>query len=512
MISQTTLDGGAKWVKLGTVKNIVGHKSLVFTFDFGELKDEHGGLVAKVKELNLVCDSQPCEDQLGVLTQSLAESRTELDELFKPEREFHSRKKRMDTLGNFLKWGTGVMDSEDRDNINAEMENIHYENSRLSMEIDAIQQNLSEPEGNAMTQMDNFMKIELLSKEVRQFSNKIESLIGTATTRKMDITKGAVSNHLMDEKLNEIISKLPDVYELACSKGVLCKWQLEFQAEVSQKTLMLVMQVPLVEKVDLVLNRLVRTPIKLSDSVGVLNLDTNFVILQPTLISPLRIMIIEDLTLCIRRSSDAFLCDLKSDTFEENSNKCLTNIVVNKLIDPELCAIDLYVARLPNRVYIQNDAKQLWFNSETPKTVEMTCGDDEFNITVTGSGFIAPNMSCGVTLTKGEDGSDEVPEAYMEVPVMNREDFKEIIFVGFKGDKFPSSDNESNLKNDQFYDIEQFIKSAIPLSSLIKISAEKDSRLISCVFYIMLTIILMSFLIYLYQEISKAAPKQKISN
>lgn len=454
---------GARWQKIGEIISIDYYENIEFTFDISELEREHVDLESSVKKIRPDCDSKLCEGRVDVLSQSLTQSRTELDEILSHAKKPHGRRKRMDSVGSYLRWGTGVMDSEDRDDINRVLSNIQSDKYEMSSRLANVQDNLSKTKTQVKTQLDNLFAIEYLAMKVKGFAAKIESFCKTLGTGKFG---SVVDNKAIDRKLNEIKSSLDSNHMLVFWSGTLCKRYLEVETEVTGKIVKFSMEVPIVYKQRLSLNRFIRTPIKVSNSIAVLNFDMTFVVLGDKQISSSKIKVVENLSSCINRLDGVYICKTESDGFRDSFDKCLSGIVFNRTLDAELCASEVFVARLPSTVYIWNDVKELWYHSETPKTFNTMCGKEDGNLTITGYGFIQPAMPCEVTLTKGEA---EEEESFMTIKLGKQESSGEVTAISFNLKEIPSINASPVLGNDQFYDIEQFIKSATTLSDLLQI-------------------------------------------
>lgn len=301
MISQTAGNEGARWEKIGDIKAIADYKSIEFTFDIRELNQKHEDLKLKLKKMSSVCESQLCKDRLKILDEGLTQSHAELDVLLSHVRKAHSRAKRMDSIGNFLKWGTGIMDSEDRENINSVNNNIQSDLFRMSIDTKNVKQDLSDIKTEFQTRLDQLYEIESLATSVLGFTDRIKSLRRIVVTKKFETIGGVVETTAIDDKLKEIMPLIDSNHELPFSSGTLCKMFLEVEAEIKLKSLTFSMQIPIVNKRTLNLNKFVRTPIKISNSVAALNLDVLFVVLDESLISSSKIKIVDSLNSCIRR-------------------------------------------------------------------------------------------------------------------------------------------------------------------------------------------------------------------
>lgn len=507
-ITQNSENYGAKWEVIEQIKAIAGYEPIEFSFDFGELNDQRQGLQKNLTKIADTCSSSFCKERVNVLEQSLTQSKKKFDRLLASSqgKKLNSRVKRWDSLGYYLKYGTGVMDSEDRMEINRALSTIQGHHSEMANDVNGakqdikkmdsklqenlskmerkfkdqfqkyaevdtlnkinanLQKKISEIDASYKEQLKNFVEIEQLSSKVKDFVGKMESLTRTVVTKKLDYTGGAIGTKDIDEKLLKLRALIDDNHEVGLPSWLDCMTFVDVSVQFARDALAIKMEIPIVHKDTYNVNKFIRTPFRASGSVGVLDFDLTFVVLNQPLTSEASIKIVRNLNSCIKRLDGVYICDIKSDTFEENSNKCLSNVILNKTLDTELCANELFIAKLPSSVYILNDAKELWFSTATPKTIETTCGGIAGNLTISGSAFFSTNNSCEVFLTKGEVERGEIRKALMAVKVQNH--LNEQFFAYLNDSAFPTIRIARILEKDRLYDIEKFKKASDSLTSL----------------------------------------------
>lgn len=469
----------------GVLKTSVDFATVDIYFNHANLKRDFNALVSRVKlKKETACKTENCKKKLDAIIEDLHKGEEELNYLTTPKGQSRKRVKRWDALGSGLKYFTGVLDSEDGRTFNEALSNLNNAQNHVSSEIEEMRQKLEEIAKTSNLNHDNLAKpmsenvqkkileleekvsseievhdIDELSRQARTYKEKLQSLISTIVTRKLDVKLFSLQS--IEERIKIAKASLDsETYELAYSSAIECMKQLEINSVVTSNEVRFTMNIPVVHKKSFELLKFIKSPSKVDNFILVFNPEWQFISKDGD-----KIHIISNLEDCVEAPDKVFICDA-IQTLELNNSACLSNIVASKTVDLSLCADFLLLAESPETVMLVNEADELWFRADEQEVVEIDCEESKTNVSIHGVGFIKLNQNC--VLSSGEDQH----KLAVTKRNMTSSSFMQLVnldlLTKFKKDSVP-------MLEDAIYNLDSFAEIAIYLSDVLNKSVASEA-------------------------------------
>lgn len=370
---------GARLENVGVMKMILDYATISWITNLDDLTNRKVELQAEIDQItDSFCKSENCMIILEGYKDILRQHENILNFLVKMTSDLEgserSRSKRWDALGSGLKSISGILDAEDRRNINQALNDLETSREKNSNELQILDEKLEKLQGK----LNEIDKTEIVAMKVLSFCDDIETLVMMIVTEKVS---GNIEEMLKTsyEAISSLGNSNSEIGMSLPASLVSLKVRSEFVVHGVQFSI----EFPFVEKKISKIFKFIATPVKVENLVLLTNFD-NFTYFAVNNESEMKT--IKNLNDCIKTSNEVFLCD--SDTAKTSTSLCLSSIIDSKIIDAELCAENILIAKLPEVVMIENEYGDLWFSSENQRSVEIACRGENEKLSVYGNGMV----------------------------------------------------------------------------------------------------------------------------
>lgn len=355
---------------------------------FEGLNKERLDLGTKAKNvLTSICKSKNCKEQTRLIQSRLNETSQDIKtlETFLDSNDL-LRSKRWDILGS-IKSAAGVFGEEEGKKLKEAIEKLSSAQKKIETNVKTVQKSLKD----LLTNAKETKAVEKLSQDVQDFSQKMASLMRTIISKRLN--EGFITVQDVEETLKEaevLMRSDFDDREIAFN-AIECMQHLQLNYKFDEKkVLLLTIEVPVTEKENFSLERIIKMPTKVRNFVLLLNFDLEFLAID----SKNDFVIVENLTSCTETSKTIIICDQPAELFDENLKNCLSKMIIDRVAEFDLCSDFISVARLPATVLIENDAGEVWLHSNRSHRIDTRCEGNTTNQTVSENVLITSDEKC----------------------------------------------------------------------------------------------------------------------